>query len=132
MALGPGVHDVSLAQSTGRGSHHQQLCGTWLALQGPRETANTVGSLAPPPGHAAKDQVRQCWWPELVVCTHLAEWASCRAPQQQGQIADTHVVVASSKNCDRLSTLVPAGALAVGVCYCGCWVLLWAHGCGGL
>lgn len=43
---------------------------TWFAM-----ASRVVGVLRKLPGPMARDQGRQWWWPDLVVCTHLTSGA---------------------------------------------------------
>lgn len=47
---------------------------------GPTEAQGLLGSSAISAGPGAWNQLRELWWPELVVWTHSATGASCRHP----------------------------------------------------
>ena len=98
-------------------------CFQWL--QGLSESS--VASL----GSMARYQSRQQWWPELVVCTHLATGASYRG-QWSGRAGCRRTCICgttsqAAKLEPTMGTLVVAGPLVVDVYYCDCSVSPWAR-----
>ena len=71
-----------------------------------------------PPGPAARDQGRQWWWLELVVCTHLAVGISCKCLFSVGGWLQTHVVAGARGGSKGWSQLRLTGSYRGSGCWC--------------